>query len=61
MVPGPASGLRAAREPLFDVHPQPAPAIEVFYAYCTLETFGRLVLGSVFGRFSSPVGRWPPR
>ena len=46
MVPGkPVSGQRAAREPLFDVHPQTGAAIEVFYADRALETFGRCGAG----------------
>ena len=28
-------------QPLFDVHPQTGATIEVFFADCTLETFGR--------------------
>ena len=41
MVPGkPVSGQRAAREPLFDVHPQTGACIEVLHADRTLETFG---------------------
>jgi hypothetical protein len=34
-------GQRAAREPLFDVHPQAGVSIEVFFSDRTLETFGR--------------------
>ena len=41
------------RAPFFDVHPRTGATIEVFYADRALETFGRLVMGSVFGRFSS--------
>ena len=55
----PVSGQRAAREPLFDVHPQTGAAIEVFYADRALETFGRCGAGWfwwVRQRGCSPAG-----
>ena len=38
-------GRRAARKPMFDVHPQTGASIEVFYADRTIETFGRCGAG----------------
>jgi hypothetical protein len=35
------SHARAAREPLYDIHPRTGVSIEVFYSDRTLETFGR--------------------
>ena len=43
LAPGP--GTHAAREPLFDVHPQTGATIEVFYADRSMETFGRCGAG----------------
>jgi hypothetical protein len=41
LAPAPNPGVRARREPLYDVHPQTGSSIEVFYLDRTLETFGR--------------------